>query len=129
MASPAVIHPTMQMGAMDCVVASLSMLLGKSYREVAEAAKRVDPDALEVGLTWGEAVRVAKLLGVRLASQDASGVDLDELTGVLYVKIGRSHHAVVVFAGVIYNPADGMLYIPDAYFAAVKGKPVRLLVS
>jgi hypothetical protein len=138
MASPAMIHPQRQIGDMDCVMACLSAILLKPYEEVVEAAKKVDPAALEVGLTPTESKRVARLLGCQLTSHrvvkaEREGCvtpdDLESLTGILYVRRGRTWcHAVVLFNGSVYNPANGMLYLPDVYFASIKCHPYWVLL-
>lgn len=128
MASPVVIEPTMQKSGFDCVVACLSMLLGVPYHDAVQAATRVDKDVLSVGLTVAEAKRTAKLLGVKMTIGSLD--NLDEATGILYVKKRgiTQEHAVLMFNGTLYNPADGLLYIPDAYFASKEWKPSKLLI-
>lgn len=117
MGVPAIIEPVMQKTGMDCIVVCLAMLLEKPYIEVADAARAVDPHALDVGLTVSETRRVATKLGRRLVVRPEP--DLDEDTGILFVKRKgqRTFHAVVLFNGSVYNPATGLLSTADAYLA------------
>lgn len=127
MVAPAAIEPIPQKMEMDCVIAALAAVLGLPYQSVVDAAKAVDPLVLTVGLTPAETRRCARKLGRELAYAPTD--DLDESTGVLFHTKGRyRYHAVVLFSGVIYDPASGLLYQPDAYFATFKYKPFKLLV-
>lgn len=128
MPPPAVIEPIMQKTGMDCVIACLAMVLAIPYVDAAKAAQEVDPLALQLGLTITEAKRVARKLGRKMTTMPV--FDEDEATGILYVRKGTrgKYHAVVMFGGVIYNPADGLLYQYDTYMATEGVKPYKLLV-
>ena len=130
MASPAVIEPTVQKTNGDCVIASLAMVLGLPYVEVSKVAEAIQPDAQYNGITMRVAQRITnKLVGRQLQSINpkATETDLESETGVLWLRMGREYHAVVLFEGVVYNPADGLIWNLHAYLATKKAHVVRLL--
>lgn len=128
MAAPAVIDPVTQKEGGDCVIASLAMILGISYSEVSKRALTLFVKPHHAGLTVRDAQRLIRsLTGRTFESLKASLVDLDDETGVLFVKLPSDYHAVVLFEGSIYNPADGLIWNRHAYFATKKAHPVRLL--
>ena len=128
MAAPVVIDPTQQKETGDCVIASLAMLLGVPYSAVSAKALEFWPKSNKSGLTVREAQRVIHALAGRyFESVDARKTDLDDETGILFVKLPGDYHAVALFEGVIYNPADGLLWNRSAYCATKKAQLQRLL--
>ena len=128
MAAPAVFEPIMQKEGGDCVIASLAMILGMPYQEVSKKAIELFTKPHETGLSVRDAQRMIRLLAGRVfQSIKATETDLDDETGVLFVKLPQDYHAVVLFEGSIYNPADGLFWNRHAYFATKKAHPVRLL--
>lgn len=128
MAAPVAIDPVIQKTEGDCVIASLSMLLGIGYPEVSHKARELWPNPHRTGLTVRDAQRLIRSLTGRVfESVKAVDNELDDQTGVLFVSLPDDYHAVALFEGVIFNPADGMIWNRSAYFATKKAHPVRLL--
>lgn len=128
MAAPAVIEPIMQKDGSDCVLASVSMVLGLPYVQVSAMALELWPAPHKTGLTVRETQRLTKhLTGHYMQSVPTKGLTIEEETGILFVKLPDGYHAVVLFEGVLVNPADGLIWNPHAYLATVKGHPIRLL--
>lgn len=128
--APSVIEPTIQKSSGDCVIAAIAMVLGLPYVEVSKMAETIKPDPRESGITIREAQRISqKLVGRTLQSINpkATEIDLESETGILYVRLGREYHAVVLFEGVVYNPADGLIWNLHTYLATRKASVVRLL--
>ena len=126
MAVPVIIEPVIQRDAGDCVIASLAMVLGLPYVQVYTKAHEFYPDAHTTGLTTREMMRVVRALGKHLTSVAIKDVNLEAETGILDVRKGSGkYHAVVLFEGVIFNPADGLLYTLEAFLASSKTKPTR----
>ena len=128
--APSVIEPIIQKSSGDCVIAAIAMVLGKPYVEVSQVAETIKPDPREKGITIREAQTIAKkLVGRQFESINpkATDTDLGSETGVLYVRLGRDYHALVLFEGVIFNPADGLLWNLEAYLGNKKAHVVRLL--
>ena len=64
-------------------------------------------------------IRIAAALGVTL---NATAID-DDAVGILVVKFrDRTRHIVVLFQGVVINPADGLVWDLDAYLATSRAK-------
>jgi ABC-type bacteriocin/lantibiotic exporter with double-glycine peptidase domain len=126
-ASPAIIEPIIQKSSNDCCVACLAMLLGQPYKDVYQVATNLRMH-VELGMTNQNMIRVAKEFGVVMKSLPLTSVHPFEapyVTGIL----SHSNHAVILFENVVFNPADGLIYDPDAYIASRKRfKPARLLV-
>lgn len=127
MAAPAVIDPIMQKEGGDCVIASIAMISGIAYSEVSKKALELWPDPHHTGLTVREAQRLIKVLVGFMYDSIKPPADLDDETGVLFVKLPDSYHAVALFEGAIFNPADGLLWNRHAYLATKKAHAVRLL--
>ena len=130
MPTPAVINPVMQKNASDCAIASLAMLLGRSYEEVSKKALELFDKPHQKGLTTREIQRLARAVrGQSLQSIKIKNANLDEETGMLFVKRGTEEHACVLFEGVIFDPADGLIWNVPTYFASSTKKcyPIGLL--
>ena len=104
------------------------MILGVGYAEVSRKAREIWPNPHHTGLTVRETQRLTHaLIGRSLESLDVKTVDLEDETGVLFVKLPGDYHAIALFEGVVFNPADGLIWNRSAYFATKKAHPVRLL--
>lgn len=101
------------------------MILGIPYVQVSAEALKIRADVGQKGLTTRQMMRVVRGLGRNLTSLPISDINLEGETGILDVRKGRVYHAVVLFEGVVYNPADGLLYNLDAYLSAAKATPIR----
>jgi len=116
----------MQIRPGDCAIAALAMLLGVPYRQVSNAALKIHKKIHTRGMRTKEMERVAKALGVTLAGREIA--EIDDETGLLLLYRGRSDaHVVLLFRGVVYDPADGCLWDPDAYCTTRNWKIAGLL--
>lgn len=115
MTHPAAVDPIIQRDAADCGIATLAMLTGLPYREVAETGRRLYPTALQSGLYNTQMATLAAALGYRLRKAKLE----DDSTGVVVFKRGkRWAHIAALFQGVVLNPADGLVWDLDAYLSA-----------
>lgn len=126
MASPAIIEPIIQKNSGDCAITCLAMLLGLPYVEVSSMAVSLWPQAPQTGLWTTEIRKLAKKLGHPLSSVPIKQM-VEQDTGIIVVKQPTQDHVVLLFQGVIFNPADGLLYEYDTYFANQHAKAIRLL--
>lgn len=125
MSGPLAVEPIMQKDSGDCGAASLAMYLSIPYRQVCDAALKVVPDFFNHGMTRGEMVTVARLLGYDL--KRSAKFNLEEDNGVMFMHYRKSYHAVLLFGGVLINPSDGLIWLPEAYINKSHFKPVTLL--
>ena len=125
MAAPAIIEPIIQKDIGDCVIASMAMVLGLPYSEVCSKALELYPTCSSTGLTTRQMLAVTRALKRNLTSVPIKEAQLDSETGILDVRIGRRYHALVLFEGVVFNPADGLIYNLDTYLACRKATPSR----
>ena len=127
MASPEIIEPVIQKEDSDCVIAAVAMLLQKPYREVSEVALKtfkIRPHSN--GLDLRQTRALLRKFGMNPISVSVKDLDLDEETGILSVT-KKNPHVVVLFEGVIIDPANGFLYTRDAYCAEQKARLTRLI--
>ena len=128
MAAPATLFLTTQRTLTDCAIAALAMVLGLGYEQVRERTIKLIKN-FEEGLTSREIARVAKSFKRSLKVIDKMDDDtVNELVGLMVVRRGNVYHALVLFHGVLYDPSDGTLWEPSAYFHTTKRTPFRLLV-
>ena len=74
-------------------------------------------------------IRVAKKLGHVLQARPITLEKVEDApTGILLLRRGRDYHAAVWFEGVIYDPSDGILWEPLAYWHSSKYTPYRILI-
>lgn len=107
----------MQRGHADCAIAALAMLSGRPYREVSEAAIAVSPVVHRTGLWNTELGRIARAIGFKLRPARKIVTDPDT-TGLLVVKKKNgAGHVVVLFQGVVVDPASGLIWDLDTYLA------------
>ena len=127
MPSPEVIEPIIQKEDSDCGVAVVAMLLQKPYREVSEVAlKTFKHRPHSNGLELRQIRSLLKKFGVSPISLAPNDVDLTEETGILSIT-KKIPHVVLLFEGVIVDPANGLLYSIDAYCAEQKARITRFI--
>lgn len=109
---------------MDCSVACLAMLLGKSYEE---ALLAFDYNVMREGATIRQVKVAAKYLGTKLAWSRKLG-DLETDTGILCVRSLKwpSDHLVVLKEGLIVD-TDASIWDYDVYLAAYEAFPISIL--
>ena len=125
MSGPLAVEAIVQKDSGDCGAAALAMYLSIPYRSVCDAALKVVPDFFNHGMTRTEMVKVADVLGYDL--KRSAKFNIEEDNGVLFMHRRKSYHAVLLFGGVIVNPSDGLIWLPEAYIAKSHFKPVTLL--
>lgn len=135
---PVVIEPVMMKQGSDCGVASLAMLLGKTYSEVLAAVpKRYRKDVNNgEGLSQRQLTNIAKRLGF-VTRWEHNG-DLSETVGVLDVHRPKTEldqdgewegHFLILAKGALYNPADGVIWTDIAsFFNSRRWRPKGVLV-
>lgn len=133
MTTPVAINPERMRDEGDCALAALAMLTGAPYPTVSRVAlKTVRRRPHATGLWAGEVMKIAKALKtplrrLKLRGKLPSTLD-DEATGILLVQRGDGSHAVVLFQGVVINPADGLIWDLDTYLTEGEWTPHELLV-
>jgi ABC-type bacteriocin/lantibiotic exporter with double-glycine peptidase domain len=113
-----------QRHTMDCSVAVLAMLLGKSYEETLMA---FDYNVMREGATIRQVKAAAKYLGVTL-NWSRKIPDLETETGILAVKSPKwpSDHLVVLKDGLIVD-TDATIWDQDVFMAAYEAKPISIM--
>lgn len=96
-----------QKTSMDCAIAVLAMVMGRSYREVSDVARRVTKRPHARGLYMTDLRRIARLLHHRVVSV---GAVPDDGAGMLVLVKPSTRHYVAVFQGVVIDPSDGLLW-------------------
>lgn len=109
---------------MDCSVACLAMLLGKSYEE---ALMAYDYNVMREGATIRQVKAAAKWLGVPLAWSRKVG-DLETETGILCVRTAKwpNDHLVVLKDSMIID-TDATIWDYDVYLAAYEAHPISIM--
>lgn len=132
MTTPVAINPERMRDEGDCALAALAMLTGAPYPTVSRVAlKTVRRRPHATGLWAGEVMKIAKALKTPLRRVKLKGklhTSLDEATGILLVHRGDGSHAVVLFQGVVINPADGLIWDLDTYLTEGEWTLHELLV-
>lgn len=110
-----VIEPIAQKTNADCAIAALAML-GHPYRVVSDVARTRAPRPHDLGLWASDIVWIATQLRLPLKKCRAhqwpeDGVGLWMLDGK------HAAHVVVAFHGVLIDPADGLVWLPEAFLA------------
>ena len=120
MASPAAVEVIVQKTEADCAIAGLAMLLGKPYKDVSVAALKLCSRPHRAGLWTPEIVKVAKHLGATLKVTSPTTIE-DDSTGLLIVrKKNGVSHIVLLFVGVVVDPASGLLYDLSTYLKTTR---------
>lgn len=121
------IEPIFQKSTEDCGIAALAMLLQESYRSVSEIAMKVCKKPHERGMYITDLVRTAKSFGRPLLKRAL----FEDATGILVLRRTKKRkleqHFVVLFQGVLVNPADGLIWDLDTFLARGKWKAVAIL--
>jgi ABC-type bacteriocin/lantibiotic exporter with double-glycine peptidase domain len=119
MPAPTILEPIIQKTSSDCGIAAVAMLLGLPYAKVSRAALKRWKAPHHSGIYVKEVIALARALGARL-SRAPAGADLTEETGLLFVEFrdNKDRHVCALFEGVVVNPANGRLYVPDVYLAS-----------
>ena len=113
------VAPQIQLTTMDCVVACVCMLTGRSYAEVFQGARSTSRKVRKSGAAEKELRSLAKGVGCAL-HKVTKDVDLDEDTGILWLESHdpkRASHAAVLFRGVLIDPSTGLLWDPHCYLS------------
>jgi len=91
---------------LDCAVASLAMLAGKTYDETDRARLALGIEIGTVGMYPDDIVRVAAMLGVTLTRIATTAAPLSD-EGILIVTLrGGDIHAVYLSRGDVYDPLE-----------------------
>ena len=118
----------------DCAVACLGMLAGVLYEDALLAAAKVNPDVLQLGMTWPQIRAAAKRLGLKTRTVHTFD---DDATGILWVEpvaLGANRgdlteHVVFLWEGrVIDGGVDGWLEL-DTYLRHFGWEAKALLVT
>ncbi len=99
----------------DCAISALAMLAGVLYEDALIAASKVNPNVLQVGMTWPQIRASARRLGIKTRTRHPA--DLSEQTGILHVErvaLGLDptdpHHVVFLWEGRIVD-GNGELWL------------------
>ena len=114
-----------QRHVMDCSVACLAMLLGKSYED---ALMAFDYNVMREGATIRQVKAAAKYLGSPLVWSRKIG-DLETDTGILCVRSAHwpnADHLVVLKDGLIVE-TDATIWDQDVYMAAYEATPISIM--
>lgn len=125
-----VIRIIVQRGDGDCGIASLASYLGMNYEDVlaAAVASTKDYKLHKNGMYNIQIVRIAKFLGITLHRRKRW--DYEESCGILSLDMpGESGHVVVLKNGLIFDPADGCCWQPEAFLAHTRFVPYELLTQ
>lgn len=131
---PLLVEPTVQKNHSDCVVAALAMYLGVPYRLISETIDTLGIKLGMRGLDWMQAIQIAAKLGATLDYIVIRDVDdIRDETGIVSVewpeRRKKVSHALLLFQGVLINPADGLIYDLDAYIHDKGCKITSMLVA
>lgn len=113
-----------QRHTMDCSVACLAMLLGKSYED---ALMAFDYNVMREGATIRQVKAAARYLGTKLAWSRRLG-DLDTETGILCVRSlkWKNDHLVILKDGMIVD-TDATVWDQDVFMAAYTATPISIM--
>lgn len=109
---------------MDCAVATLAMLTGKSYEEVLMCFSH---NVMVQGASIQQIQHATRKLGLRLRWCRKT-VDLETDTGILVVHGAKwkADHLVILKEGLIVD-TDATIWEPDVFLAAYEARPLSLL--
>jgi len=128
------IRPIRQRNSMDCGIAALAMLTGKSYGDVAYQARRLYPRMPRRGLGLYHLERIAKALGFRLKRvYKRDGGHLIEhnlgILGVIGKGVSWAGHWVLWKESVIIDPdEDRQVWGMEEFLRSTKTRPTTMLV-
>lgn len=111
---------------MDCAVATMAMLLNKSYEEVLVAFSH---NVIAQGASIRQIQLAARKLGCRIAWRRGP-LDLETDSGVLVVSGAKwkADHLVILKEGLIID-TDATIWEPDVFMAAYEARPLSLLTE
>lgn len=134
MSEPLVITPVMQIDSWDCGVACLAMLLGRSMIEV--RGKIPKSVKVQEGLGAQQMRNIATRLGAK--TRWIRDGDLQEAVGILGLARPMmlnepdgelEGHYVLLLRGVIYNPAEGLIWTDiDGFFSTRRWRQTGVMV-
>lgn len=113
---------------LDCGIACLAMLLGRTYEEVLLVSAQVLPDVYAAGMTWRQLQAVAKRFGVS-TKLNRYWERNPESCGALCVSAANwaVQHLVVLKDEIVVDPEDGTLWDLDVYLSVHKATTGYLL--
>ena len=113
-----------QRHTMDCAVACLAMVIGKSYEDVLMA---FDHNVIRYGATIRQTQAAARVLGYRLSWSRKLG-DLETDTGILSIRSSnwKTDHLVVLKDGIIVD-TDATLWDQDVFMAAYSAVAMSIM--
>jgi hypothetical protein len=124
------VEMVMQKDGADCGVASLAMLLGKGYSDVRAMCQK---NVGDIGMTNAQIHSAARKLGRKLKYHRGNKtfkLGIIKLERAVHDRPRtKEYHVAVFFYGVILNPADGLVWEPEALFAARRWKPIGIFVD
>lgn len=111
---------------MDCAVATMAMLLDKSYEEVLVAFSH---NVIVQGASIRQMQLAARKLGHRLCWRRGP-IDLETDTGILAISgmKWKADHVVVLKEGLIID-TDATIWEPDVFMAAYEARPLSILTT
>ncbi len=112
MNEPFVVEPTVMKDSTDCLICCLRMLLGVGYAEIMSVLpKRCRGKVPRDGISITQAANIAKKLGFSVAYHDEDfNPDYVGILDVVRKHDENEGHAVLYMMGVVYNPADNLLF-------------------
>jgi ABC-type bacteriocin/lantibiotic exporter with double-glycine peptidase domain len=120
-----------QRGIGDCGIAALASFLGQSYEDIYNEMAKRDKHRGKLGTTFRRLILIAAALGVQLRLR--LKFDLDESEGLLAVEWLRKdihphrQHVVVLYHGLILDPADGEVLDADEYLTKNEARAMSML--
>lgn len=112
----------------DCTLATIATLAGVNYEEALAACVTIQPQVLEMGLSWPQIRRACESLGLDCALKRRGYYDIEEETGILNVKNRKEDHVVFLWAGRIIEGNFECWLEPEDYLRHYHYKPYSLLV-
>lgn len=115
---------------MDCGVACLATLAGKSYEDTNDAFVEATGKTASKGYYQVDVVNAAARLGVELERKRKGTYDLSDTVGILGVgETNAWDHFVVLHNGTVYDAEDDAIYDVDEYLAIHGYQPWSVLIQ
>lgn len=116
----------LQRHPMDCAVATMAMLLGRSYEEVLVAFSHNV-------IAQGASIRQIQLVGRKLGHAlrwRRGPLDLETDTGILVVSGAKwkADHLVILKEGLIID-TDATIWEPDVFMGVYEARPLSILTT
>lgn len=111
---------------MDCAVATMAMLLNRSYEEVLVAFAH---NVIAQGASIRQIQLAARKIGVKL-SWRRGPIDMETDTGILVVsgEKWKADHLVILKEGLVID-TDATIWEPDVFMAAYTARPLSILTT